>query len=88
MCDLCKLEKKTEWFYEDDRIVVFLCKKCKVPVVTIKEHRMNPGVLIKVWMKKKLIEIGKKFYGHDRFVVDKNQRSIKDHLHWHARELK
>jgi len=28
----------------------------------------------------------KMIYGEDRFFVDKKQRKIKDHLHWHIRQ--
>ena len=32
-----------------------------------------------------LIECGRQFYGDKPFFIDKNQRDILDHIHWHAR---
>ena len=33
-----------------------------------------------------LIECGRQFYGYNSsFFIDKNQRKIFDHLHWHVR---
>jgi hypothetical protein len=31
-------------------------------------------------------EIGDEVFGEGEYIVDRNQRCIKDHLHWHIRK--
>ena len=38
-------------------------------------------------MESMLHKVAKKFYGNEyAYHIDKNQRKIPDHLHWHARK--
>lgn len=37
-------------------------------------------------MEEMLKNYAEKFYAHSNFYIDKQQRKISDHLHWHARE--
>jgi hypothetical protein len=34
-----------------------------------------------------LTECAEQFYGDTPFFIDKQQRSVLDHLHWHARKV-
>ena len=85
MCELCNLEKKTKWYYEDEHIIICDCTICKIPQVILKEHTMKPTRYVEMKMITKLTEVAREFYGHDNFRIDTNQRKIPDHLHWHAR---
>lgn len=78
MCELCNLEKRTKWYYEDDEFIICDCETCKVPMVVSKKHtdsvtRVTEGFiygLVKGVFKKKL-----------RFRI--TPRKIFDHFHWH-----
>tara|TARA_S200000501_G_scaffold370237_1_gene411063 strand:- start:402 stop:689 length:288 start_codon:yes stop_codon:yes gene_type:complete len=87
-CELCQLEKKTKWYYEDKDIVVCDCTACKIPQVIWKKHSMTPSRYIEMKMVAKLSKIAREFYGNDDWYIDTKQRKIKDHLHWHARPKK
>ena len=86
-CDLCNLDKLTEWHHEDEEIIVFDCVSCHVLQVICKEHTMNPPTGIRIKMRKALVKAARSVYGHDNFYIDKNQRKILDHIHWHARKM-
>ena len=92
-CDLCNLVKKTKWYYECDTFVVLDCDVCKIPMAVSREHispEANDLVAnhIRNQMKVKLLEIGNIFYNGKKFHIDKIQRKIPNHLHWHARLIK
>lgn len=76
-CELCRLEKITNWFYEDDICAFLICKTCRIPMMVLKRHTMNPT-------EKEINHIQDM---KDRLFPDykwrKNQRKIPDHLHWH-----
>jgi hypothetical protein len=54
-------------------------------MVVWKEHTMKIDSEDERLMEESLIKVAKKFYKHDNFKIDKNQRAIPDHLHWHSR---
>ena len=84
-CELCMLERKTHWYEETDEFVVCDCTICGVPQVVLREHTMAPSSEVLANMEDVLSVIAQKFYKGDGFVIDKAQRKISDHLHWHAR---
>ena len=43
---------------------------------------------LRVRMEKQLIRVALEFYGEEEFFIDKQERKIPDHLHWHARRLR
>ena len=87
-CDLCKLEIKTNVYIEWDHFIILDCMDCKVPMAVWKEHTMEIPEPDEYIMEAMLYETACMFYeswdGKD-FHIDKNQRKIPDHLHWHAR---
>lgn len=85
MCELCKKEKIHKWYYEDKDIFVTLCKTCQVPMVVLKEHTMEAPEEIKKKMEEKLKETADWLLGTGVWKLDKIQKKIPDHLHWHAR---
>lgn len=54
-CPLCKAEKKTRWYYEDNKIWVADCESCGLPMVVLKAHRQSipPSEIASI---KKLLE--------------------------------
>ena len=84
-CDLCKLERRT-YVYEDNKALIIMdCDSCLVPMVVWKEHTMDVPEPDEQMMKAFLIEVANQFYEGKSYFIDKNQREIFDHLHWHAR---
>ncbi len=85
-CPLCKLEKITTWYYEDDEFVILDCESCGVPMGVIKGH----GVEISAKeaynrMIAKLADTADCFFGKGNWHLDTVERTIRDHRHAHAR---
>ena len=86
MCDLCELKIKTNVYLDNEYFIILDCKDCKIPMVVWKEHTMNVPEPDEQVMEAFLIECGRQFYGYNgSFFIDKNQRQVFDHLHWHIR---
>jgi len=86
-CELCNLEKKTKWYYEDERFVVCDCETCKVPMIVLKRHstELNQEELIDLmWILTNAIP---KYDSRGLLAVrlDQNRRKISDHWHAHIR---
>jgi len=84
-CDLCKLNIRTKVYHENDHFIVLDCKGCSIPMIVWKEHTMDipePDMYV---MGAYLKEVGDVFFGEGNFYIDKRQRTIPDHLHWHTR---
>ena len=77
-CKLCLNEKLTKRYYEDNLIWIANCLTCNIPMVVLKEHKMN---LIEE-EENKIINKIKEIFGNN-ITFRKNQRQILDHLHWH-----
>jgi len=79
-CELCKLEKKTKWHFEDDFFVLLDCDTCKVPMLVLRRHdtkltKDEKEILdFLVWKYNNL--------GKPDYVM----RSIPQHFHLHFRE--
>ena len=89
-CELCNLVQKTKWYYTCKTFTILDCNVCKVPMVVAREHispRANDLVVnqIRFEMQKQLTIIAEKFYNDKPFYIDKKERKIPTHLHWHAR---
>ena len=61
------------------------CDSCHVPMIVWKEHTMDVPEPDEQVMEEFLIETANQFYEGKSYFIDKNQREIFDHLHWHAR---
>jgi len=43
-CPFCPpIEKKTKWYYEDDKVVILDCDTCHVPMLVLKRHGEVPS---------------------------------------------
>ena len=88
-CELCRLVKgniTTKKYYSNFLITVVDCKTCGVPMVVLNRHSLNPTNVELAKMITKAVEIGDEMLGEGKYMVDKNQRCIKNHLHWHIRK--
>jgi hypothetical protein len=90
MCELCELKVIEEEFYRDDDFIIISCMSCHVPMVVPFEH-IDPlwggPEQLRIRMKKQLTRAALDFYGDKDFYIDKEERSILDHMHWHARRI-
>lgn len=84
-CDLCKLEKRTKWFEESAEFVVMECEQCEGPMVVLREHTMTISKETDARMKAALLKHAEREMQGKRVILDTVPRTIKDHLHYHAR---
>jgi len=81
-CPLCDpIEKKTDWLYEDEKILIIICETCEIPMVIFRRHGKDS--IPTEWYKhaeKKVKEIFK-----ERFLYFRTfPRQIMNHIHWHC----
>jgi hypothetical protein len=82
-CDLCKAEKMTPWFHEDDLCWIAECDVCAVPMVVWRFHGAQPPAEQVAEMRARLGEVAAREVGE--FYVDDVLRNIPGHWHAHAR---
>ena len=86
-CDLCKAERYTHWYHEDDTCWIDDCEVCSVPMVVWKPHGTEPSNDEVEHMLGVLAAAGRTRFGDDEQVLlDTNMRQIPDHWHAHARD--
>ena len=87
MCELCNLEKKTTWHYEDKYFVICDCETCKVPMIVSKRHtiELNQEELIDLIVIISGVRIVDGFTNKLKGELDQNKRKIPDHWHCHIR---
>ena len=84
-CDLCLLKRRINVYLDNEYFIIMDCDSCHVPMVVWKEHTMDVPEPDEQMMEVFLIETANMFYEGKSYFIDKNQREIFDHLHWHAR---
>jgi hypothetical protein len=82
-CDLCRAERLTPWFHEDDVCWVAECEICEVPMVVWRWHGTAPPAGEQEHMLAQLREVARARLGD--FWIDDHMRNIPDHFHAHAR---
>ena len=88
-CDLCEMKRETKWFAEDPkgRWLVVECNQCDQPMAVWRAHTLDLTPEESDELETALKAVADRFFGgRDRYYVDKKQRTISTHLHWHARE--
>jgi len=77
-CELCALERRTKWHYEDELIVICDCVTCGTLMLVFRSHgarteeeHLDARIKIVELYAKRLIKIRTK------------ARKLKDHEHWH-----
>ena len=82
-CDLCKAEKMTPWFHEDDLCWIAECDVCAVPMVVWRFHGVQPPAEHLAHMRALIAEVATREVGE--FYIDDVLRNIPEHWHAHAR---
>ncbi|MEM7093568.1 MAG: hypothetical protein AAF567_11245 [Actinomycetota bacterium] len=85
-CDLCKAERFTHWYHEDDVCWIADCEVCSVPMVVWKPHGTDPSDETVEHMLDALTTAATERFGPDAFNLDRNMRQIPEHWHAHARD--
>jgi len=87
-CELCILENKTNIYIDDDLYIIMDCDSCFVPMMVWKDHTMSlPDPDIGVMLESQLSSCARMRWGDTPFFIDKKQRAVLEHLHWHARKI-
>lgn len=78
MCELCKLKRKTQWYYVNDNFIICNCKSCGIRMLVFRAHGPRPNIehneareLI-IWL-----------YGNRIIKVKTKIKKITLHEHWH-----
>lgn len=82
-CLLCRAEKITSWFHEDDVCWIAECEICAVPMVVWRSHGTLPSTAHLDHMLTHLKNVAKRELVD--FWIDDHMRNIPDHWHAHAR---
>jgi hypothetical protein len=82
-CDLCRAERRTRWYHEDDVCWIAECEICEVPMVVWRHHGTAPPAEHRAHMLERLGEVATAEFGD--FYVDDHMRNIPDHYHAHGR---
>lgn len=86
-CLLCELERKTEWFCEDEHWIICDCLTCGIPMAVLKEHSMAVSEEVLFSMLRELARQADKRFGEGKWYFRFKQRQIFDHLHIHAEKI-
>lgn len=82
-CDLCRAERLTPWFHEDEVCWIAECEICAVPMVVWRWHGTAPPAGEHEHMLAQLRQVAGPRLGE--FWIDDHMRNIPDHFHAHAR---
>lgn len=90
MCDLCKATRKTHLYFSDSLMWIADCESCSkknspVPMGVVRRHTMTVTEDEYDRLTAALAEVGAEVFGRGNFEIDREQRKIKNHLHWHSR---
>ena len=86
-CDLCHdpLPVIEKFYKETDGWIILDCMSCHVPMIVWKAHTMRVTQAIREDITEALTEVADKHFGKYLYYIDKKQRAVPNHLHWHAR---
>lgn len=84
-CELCRLERVAPWLEESAVYAVLFCDQCDNPMVVWRRHTMLLAAEEHRSMKMALTRHADKHFGNGNWYLDNKQRTIVDHVHWHAR---
>jgi hypothetical protein len=82
-CDLCRAERITPWYHEDEVCWIAECLICSVPMVVWRRHGTDPPAADREHMHERLAAVARAEFG--QFWIDDVMRNIPDHWHAHAR---
>ena len=79
-CPLCApVEKRTNWYFEDNICWVADCESCGIPMVVLKRHETLPEIYEQVHMN----NITRLLFGEKR-KIRSTMKKIKNHYHFHV----
>ncbi|MDA8277168.1 MAG: hypothetical protein M0Z45_03075 [Actinomycetota bacterium] len=84
-CELCSEERLTPWLYEDKHFFVAICISCDLPMVVLRDHRIDLSDNESSAMKEILTKSAVEYFDNTPFFVDDVMRQIPNHKHMHAR---
>jgi len=87
-CPLCILKDRRNTYLLTKEFIILDCHHCHVPMVVTLNHisPVDSSYNDLRWrMYQALYRVARTRFGDHSFVIDMRQRTIKDHLHWHAR---
>lgn len=85
-CDLCKADRFTHWYHEDEICWIADCEVCSVPMVVWKPHGTDPSPSDEAHMLQVLADAAVTRFGDEAVTLDTNMRQIPEHWHAHARD--
>lgn len=85
-CPLCRAERLTPWYLDDELCWVAECTICTVPMVVLRGHHRDPGPEVKAELHARLASVVGDHFTFDHYVDD-DMRQIPDHYHAHARPV-
>ena len=76
-CELCNLEKRTRWYYEDDKWIIADCTSCRGILAVYKMHTLKVPIedLLVIF------RIIKRLFGD--VLIRTKMRNIRVHFHFH-----
>ena len=82
-CLLCRAERITPWYFEDEECWVTDCMVCRTPMIVWRSHGLPEGETeVRLLARLETIAAGRY---PDGYYVDGERRRIPDHWHAHAR---
>ena len=86
-CVLCNdpLPVIKKLYKDTKKFIILDCMTCNSPMIVWKEHIMKTTQEIKEEMTNALKAVADKEFGKYKYYIDNKQRTVFDHLHWHAR---
>jgi hypothetical protein len=85
-CDLCRAERLSEWFHEDDECWIAECTICDTPMVVWRQHDPSPPPDVRSRLHERLARVVVAHFDFEHYVDD-HMRRIPDHYHAHARPI-
>jgi hypothetical protein len=82
-CMLCRAERITRWFHEDEICWIAECEICETPMVVWRPHGVDPPAEHLLHMLAHLKDVAQTHVGEH--WLDQHMRNIPDHWHAHAR---
>lgn len=83
-CLLCRAERLTPWYLDDDLCWIAECTICTLPMVVWKDHSAAPPDEVRAELHRRLATVVAEHFTFEHWVDDEMRR-IPDHYHAHAR---
>lgn len=85
-CELCRADRFTHWYHEDEHCWVADCEVCSVPMVVWNDHGIEPDADVVEHLLTCLATAAGERFGHGDWKIDRTMRQVPTHFHAHARD--